>query len=365
MRVMKVNRKNLLAVGMSMLCLFGASTMQVAASETNLIPIQGQTTEASQVETINEETDSMLSGPKDTEIDESIDDGIIEPAPDLPESEPSEEETPPADVPTIPDEENKPTEDIPLPDDEQEENTENDPSSEESVTPPINESTDAPTSSGNVATSVINENPTISGSYAGNAWYRPSTVQDLGCVGETKNSIKLDNYMTRNYSSFILPNNPFSIGQCTWLAWSRFYQVYGFDSGARGNGKTNAAEIVKAHPDLFQLSSTPSAGSVFSIEKNTLYPEYGHVGFVEAFDGNYLWISEGNVFGGLDFTGSIWIHKVSWIEFKAQYPDVVFAVPKEAQKEEKTDIINQLLSCKKTVLRQCILLTDLSLPLKF
>ncbi len=82
--------------------------------------------------------------------------------------------------------------------------------------------------------------------------------------------------------------------QCTYYAWSRFYQVYGFSSGAFGNGKDNAREIVAAHPDKFTLSNMPSGGAVFSAQANTLYPEFGHVGFVEAFDGTNLWISEGN-----------------------------------------------------------------------
>lgn len=179
-------------------------------------------------------------------------------------------------------------------------------------------------------------------SYSTSTWYHPVDLVDLGYVGETKDAIKLDNFVTHNYENFLLPNNPFQTGQCTWFAWSRFYQVYGFDSGARGNGKTNAAEIVKAHPDLFKLSSTPSAGSVFSMEKNTLIPKCGHVGFVEAFDGDYLWISEGNVSFSDTDTGNIWIHKVKWTDFKKQYPDVVFAVPDKDEMDE-SDVIYQKL----------------------
>lgn len=176
--------------------------------------------------------------------------------------------------------------------------------------------------------------------YQSSTWYHPVNTADLGYVGETKDAIKLDNFITHNYDRFLLKNNPFQAGQCTWFAWSRFYQVYGFDSGARGNGKTNAAEIVKAHPDKFQLSSTPAAGAVFSMEKNTVMPEYGHVGFVEAFDGEYLWISEGNVSFSDTDTGNIWIHKVKWSEFQKQYPDVVFAVP-EKELWDDSDVIYQ------------------------
>ena len=150
---------------------------------------------------------------------------------------------------------------------------------------------------------------------------------DKGYTGSLEDAILFDNFITKNYDRFTHPNNPFTVGQCTWFAWSRFYQVYGFDSGARGNGKTNAMEIVKAHGDVFELSSTPAAGSVFSMEKNTLYPECGHTGFVEAYDGQYVWLSEGNVKFG-ESGGNIWIHKVKWTDFKKQFPDVVFAVPK-------------------------------------
>ena len=176
--------------------------------------------------------------------------------------------------------------------------------------------------------------------YQSSTWYHPVNTADLGYVGETKDAIKLDNFITHNYDRFIVKNNPFQAGQCTWFAWSRFYQVYGFDSGARGNGKTNAAEIVKVHPDKFQLSSTPAAGATFSMEKNTVMPEYGHVGFVEAFDGEYLWISEGNVSFSDTDTGNIWIHKVKWSEFQKQYPDVVFAVP-EKELWDESDVIYQ------------------------
>ena len=151
--------------------------------------------------------------------------------------------------------------------------------------------------------------------------------EDKGYEGSLDGAILEDNFITKNYDRFLNSENPFVLGQCTWFTWSRFYQVYGFDCQARGNGKQNALEIVEAYGDNFELSSTPAAGSVFSMEKNTLYPEYGHSGFVEAFDGEYIWISEGNVKFGQN-EGNIWIHKVKWTDFKQQFPDVVFAVPK-------------------------------------
>ena len=161
-------------------------------------------------------------------------------------------------------------------------------------------------------------------------WYHPTLINALGYTGEVKNAIKLDNYVTGNWNQFTIASNPFQRGQCTYFAWSRFYQVYGYDSGARGNGKTNAAEIVKAHSSQFKLSSTPAAGAVFSYEKNSLLPQYGHVGFVEAYDEktDTIYISEGNVtINGT--SGNIYIHKMKFSTLKKMYPDIVFAVPNQ------------------------------------
>lgn len=166
-------------------------------------------------------------------------------------------------------------------------------------------------------------------SYA-DTWYHPTLINALGYTGEVKNAIKLDGYVTGNWNQFTIASNPFQRGQCTYFAWSRFYQVYGYDSGARGNGKTNAAEIVKAHSSQFKLSSTPAAGAVFSYEKNSLLPQYGHVGFVEAYDEetDTIYISEGNVtINGT--SGNIYIHKMKFSTLKKMYPDIVFAVPNQ------------------------------------
>lgn len=147
-----------------------------------------------------------------------------------------------------------------------------------------------------------------------------------GYISSVKNALKYESLLTKDWSKFILAGNPFALPQCTYYAWSRFYQVYGFSSGAFGNGKDNAREIVAAHPDKFTLSNMPSGGAVFSAQANTLYPELGHVGFVEAYDGTNLWISEGNYkVNGKE--GYIHIYRTTFQSFKAMYPDVVFAVP--------------------------------------
>lgn len=147
-----------------------------------------------------------------------------------------------------------------------------------------------------------------------------------GYISSVKNALKYESLLTKDWSKFILVGNPFAMPQCTYYAWSRFYQVYGFSSGAFGNGKDNAREIVAVHGDKFSLSSTPSGGAVFSAQANTRYPEFGHVGFIEAFDGTNLWISEGNYkVNGKE--GYIHIYRTTFQAFKAMYPDVVFAVP--------------------------------------
>lgn len=148
-----------------------------------------------------------------------------------------------------------------------------------------------------------------------------------GYISSVKNALKYESLLTKDWSKFILVGNPFAMPQCTYYAWSRFYQVYGFSSGAFGNGKDNAREIVAAHPDKFTLSNMPSGGAVFSAQANTLYPEFGHVGFIEAFDGTNLWISEGNYTLSNGDYGYIHIYRTTFQAFKSMYPDAVFAVP--------------------------------------
>ena len=148
-----------------------------------------------------------------------------------------------------------------------------------------------------------------------------------GYISSVKNALKYESLLTKDWSKFILAGNPFALPQCTYYAWSRFYQVYGFSSDAFGNGKDNAREIVAAHPDKFTLSNMPSGGAVFSAQANTLYPEFGHVGFVEAFDGTNLWISEGNYTLSNGDYGYIHIYRTTFQAFKSMYPDAVFAVP--------------------------------------
>lgn len=169
----------------------------------------------------------------------------------------------------------------------------------------------------------------------------PGTEVSAGYTGSSNITIKEDTYYSgsdpENYmiwESIFANGNPFPRypgsydgRQCTAFAWSRFYQTYHFDSGARGDGKSNAREIVLAHPDQFVLSSSPAPDSVFSSEWTAGSPVHGHVGYVESFDGENIWISHGNT----QSSGGIQLNwKYSWQDFKNHFcrKGCSFAVPK-------------------------------------
>lgn len=125
-------------------------------------------------------------------------------------------------------------------------------------------------------------------------------------------------------------NTPYLWGQCTWFAWGRFYEMYGFNPGFSGNGYSCAEELVNAHPDKFRLSSVPASGSVFSVRGNQ-----NHVGMVMEYDEdrNIMVIQEGN----LDGISNPWNEaiedwrtlEVSPAAFKQIYHSVIYAVPKD------------------------------------
>ena len=111
--------------------------------------------------------------------------------------------------------------------------------------------------------------------------------------------------------------------QCTTFAWARFYEVYGYDSGAVGDGCFHAIEIVRAHPTRFVKSTMPAAGATFS-KWLTETNHAGHTGFVEAVEGDYMWISEGNYdsAGGIRFN-----YRIRISDFSRLYPNTIYAVP--------------------------------------
>ncbi len=131
-------------------------------------------------------------------------------------------------------------------------------------------------------------------------------------------------------------NNPYSsvglYGQCTWFAWGRFYEIYGFSPGFTGNGNQCAGQLLNAHSDKFYKSSTPVAGAVFS---QGLGEQYGHVGIVLEVDveNDRIVIQDGNYNGKTDsfaVAQSDWGTKeMSLKEFCAKRGGAVFACPKE------------------------------------
>lgn len=92
----------------------------------------------------------------------------------------------------------------------------------------------------------------------------------------------IGNYGVNLDSACYSTSNPFKDyrGQCTWYAWGRAFEKTGTQLGYRGNAKTWTSGAV----------STPRANSVVVWTGG----KYGHVAFVEAYDGTNIYISEAN-----------------------------------------------------------------------
>ena len=115
-------------------------------------------------------------------------------------------------------------------------------------------------------------------------------------------------------------------GQCTWFAWGRFYELYGYDPGFSGDGSSCVKELVAAHPDKFEQSSSPKAGAVFSAIG------HNHVGIVITVKENTITVQEGNLDG---ITNTFQDAKKDWQtksytldQLRSIYGGVVFANPK-------------------------------------
>jgi surface antigen len=114
-------------------------------------------------------------------------------------------------------------------------------------------------------------------------------------------------------------------GQCTWFAWARFYEIYGYSPGFRGSGYQCASQLAAAHPDKFELSSTPKAGAVFSL--------YNHTGIVVSVSEDSITIQDGNLDGVTNYDWNTAINDwrtitLSWDQFHAYFGyGVTFANP--------------------------------------
>lgn len=123
--------------------------------------------------------------------------------------------------------------------------------------------------------------------------------------------------------------NPYSkaglYGQCTWFAWGRFYEIYGYDPGFTGDGWDCVEQLVAAHPDKFEISDTPVVGAIFSgVGVN-------HVGIVIGWNGTNLTVQEGNLDGKTNTfieAKKDWKTKTYTLQLlNAIYKGVVFAIP--------------------------------------
>lgn len=128
-------------------------------------------------------------------------------------------------------------------------------------------------------------------------------------------------------------NIPGLWGQCTWFAWGRFYEIYGFDPGFRGDGYMCASQLVNAHGDKFELSKTPKSGAIFSGDS-----AHNHVGVVLEYneETNKMIVQEGNMDGVSNPIWSIAIQDYRTIEvspdqLRNMYGNVTYAVPKEGK----------------------------------
>lgn len=79
-------------------------------------------------------------------------------------------------------------------------------------------------------------------------------------------------------------------GQCTWFAWGRFYEIYGFSPGFTGNGYSCVAQLLATHPDKFEFSLIPKVGAVGSSDV-----AHNHVWIVVGVEGEKITIQEGNL----------------------------------------------------------------------
>lgn len=80
-------------------------------------------------------------------------------------------------------------------------------------------------------------------------------------------------------------------GQCTWFAWGRFYEIYGYSPGFTGDGWDCVDQLIAAHPDKWKESDKPMPNCVFSGIGNN------HVGIITKVDGDILTVQEGNLDG--------------------------------------------------------------------
>lgn len=133
-----------------------------------------------------------------------------------------------------------------------------------------------------------------------------------------------------NDKAWKAPSNPYAptfYGQCTWFAWGRFYEIYGFSPGFTGNGYACVAQLLQAHPDKFEFGLTPKVGAVGSSDV-----AHNHVWIVTGVEGDRITVQEGNLDGASnswDVAITDWHTTVyTMAGLKQAYGNVTFANPK-------------------------------------
>ena len=141
--------------------------------------------------------------------------------------------------------------------------------------------------------------------------------------------------------------NPYSEkyrGQCTWYAWGKFKEAYGFDPGFGGHGKECVDQLLKTHPDKFYASKEPVAGAVFSTVPFDS-DGFGHVGMITKVEGDLVTYFDGNYDGYNNSMETVQndcgIKTVSLSEFKQQFGSMVhFANPIETFGNSNSDVMH-------------------------
>ncbi|MDO4979207.1 MAG: CHAP domain-containing protein [Candidatus Saccharibacteria bacterium] len=115
------------------------------------------------------------------------------------------------------------------------------------------------------------------------------------------------NYYTRIYWT---SSNPMPYGWCTWYAWGRRAQLGGKYTLPGGLG--NASTWDNSLAGSFYIDGTPRAGDVIQTD----YGQYGHVGYVESVNGDYITISDMNGLAGWGRVGYQNIPRSAWGQYR-------------------------------------------------
>jgi Surface antigen len=107
------------------------------------------------------------------------------------------------------------------------------------------------------------------------------THTDDTTISNTKFDINLPSYKSNN------PFYPRLNGQCTWYAWGRANQLFGITNLPTGNAKE---WLSLASQKGFRTGLDPAKNSIVVFAGTT----YGHVAYIENWDGTYITVSEAN-----------------------------------------------------------------------